>query len=106
MMACNELQYERNCIKRVGLRKAISIMGGTEIELHRAWGYIYGFFNLNDQLMYVYRNDLPTSGLGTLTRTAKHRKDWTGGPNQWDFDRKLTAKGYTIKPPKPNKRPN
>lgn len=91
-------------MKEVGLKKAISIMGGTEITLQRGWRYMSGFFNLNGKLMYVSRNDEPMHGLGTLVRTARHRKDWTGGMNEWWFDSELEKRGYTIKPPKPNKR--
>lgn len=31
-----------------------------------------------------------------MYRTAKHRKDWTGGVNQWNFNNLLKEKGYEV----------
>ena len=83
--------------KGISLKKAIEILGGTEIELHKGYYYCSGFFNWNGQLYYISTMDLRTGKeIRVMYRTAKDRKDYTGGTNTWDFASKLAEKGYHV----------
>ena len=96
-------------MKMIGLRGALNKLGCTEIELHWSGGRAArdqsGFFVgggengfAKGQLYYVMYN--PGGGFGgcpaVMYRTAQHRRDWTGGFNQWDFERKLAEIGYAM----------
>ena len=95
-------------MKKIALRGALQKMGCRDIELHWNGGVASrdqsGFFvgggqyGFDDgQLYYViYNPDLAISGQHVMYRTAKHRKDWTGGTNRWDFERRLAEAGYQM----------
>jgi hypothetical protein len=87
-------------MKAISLRKAIEIFGGTNIELKSGYHYSYGFFEKNNQLYYINSGDdrmrKSDGQLDVMYRTAQHRKDWTGGTNQWDFLRQLNNAGYKV----------
>ena len=87
-------------MKKVSLKKAIEILGGTDIELKAGYYYCSGFFNLNGQLYYISTADIRTTPLNNsrsvMYRTAKDRKDFTGGTNLWDFADRLAEKGYEV----------
>lgn len=87
-------------MKKVSLKKAIEILGGTDIELHANYYYCSGFFNWNGQLYYISTADVRTCPLNhsmsIMYRTAKHRKDFTGGTNTWNFYNLLKEKGYEV----------
>ena len=87
-------------MKKIGLRKAIQLFGGDAIELHKGYHYQYGFFEKGGQLYYINTQDDRCSIGGlppVMYRTAKHRKDWTGGNNTWDFCSTLKSLGYELK---------
>ena len=50
-----------------------------------------GFISL--QGFHVYVNTEPCGTLGYMYRTAKHTKDWTGGPNRWAKDLDSLVRG-------------
>ena len=87
-------------MKKVSLKKAIEILGGTNIELHRGYYYCYGFYEKDGQLYYISTSDIRTCPLNSsasiMYRTAKDRKDYTGGVNTWDFYDRLAKKGYEV----------
>lgn len=87
-------------MKHCGLKKAIELFGGTEIEIHKGYHYQYGFFVKDGQLYYINTTDdrmLKRDGqLDIYYRTAEHRKDWHGGTNLWDFVRKVNEMGYLV----------
>ena len=87
-------------MKSITLEKAIAVFGGTDIELKRGYHYQYGFFVKDGQLYYINSGDdrmLRTVGqLNIYFRTAKHRKDWTGGTNLWGFVDELNRLGYRL----------
>lgn len=91
-------------MKKVSLKKAIEIVfpNATEIKLNKNYFYCSGWFNIGDQVYYISSMDVRTSNInalgvtGIMYRTAKNRKDYTGGSNQWDFNNKLQEKGYML----------
>ena len=85
-------------MKKVSFKKAIQIVfpEATNIKLCKGYYYCNGFFNVGNQTYYINTGDTRIEGIGTMYRTAKDRKDFTGGINQFDFDSKLKAKGYVI----------
>lgn len=87
-------------MKHVGIKKAIQLFGGTEIEVHKNWHEQLGFFVKGGQLYYFNTGDdrmLDSTGqLRVMYRTAQHRKDWTGGTNLWDFVGTLNRMGYRV----------
>ena len=50
-----------------------------------------GFISLDG--VHVYVNTEPCSTLGLMYRTAKHTKDYTGGPNRWAKDLDSLVRG-------------
>nr|DAF56682.1 MAG TPA: hypothetical protein [Myoviridae sp. ctWb16]DAV17863.1 MAG TPA: hypothetical protein [Caudoviricetes sp.] len=87
-------------MKKVSLKKAIEIIGGTDIELKAGYYYCSGFFNLDGQLYYISTADVRTCPMTNnnfiMFRTAKNRQDYTGGTNLWYFNELLAKKGYEI----------
>lgn len=91
-------------MKKVSLKKAIEIVfpNATEIKLNKNYFYCSGWFNIGEQVYYISSMDVRTSNInalgvtGIMYRTAKNRKDYTGGTNQWDFNNKLQEKGYML----------
>ena len=70
------------------IRQALKKLGATEIELKKGYRYQSGFFVLESVLYYVNSGDVDaaayTGALRAYYRTAKDRKDFTGGQNR-DF---------------------
>lgn len=91
-------------MKKVSLKKAIEIVfpNATDIKLNKGYFYCSGFFNIGDQVYYISSADIRTTDInsigigGIMYRTAKNRKDYTGGINTWDFNIKLREKGYML----------
>jgi len=87
-------------MKNIGIRKAIELFGGTNIEVHKNYHDQSGFFDKDGQLYYFSTGDdrmLASDGqLRVMYRTAQHRKDWTGGTNRWDFVPTINKMGYLI----------
>ena len=91
-------------MKKVSLKKAIEIVfpNATEIKLNKNYFYCSGWFNIGEQVYYISSMDVRTSNInalgvtGIMYRTAKNRKDYTGGTNQWDFNNKLQENGYML----------
>ena len=87
-------------MKQVSLQQAIKIFGGTDIKLHAAYHYQYGFFKKDGQLYYINSGDVTMrksdGQLDVMYRTAEHDHDWIGGRNQWDFLNRLNEKGYKV----------
>ena len=91
-------------MKKVSLKKAIEIVfpNATEIKLNKNYFYCSGWFNIGEQVYYISSMDVRTSNInalgvtGIMYTTAKNRKDYTGGTNQWDFNNKLQEKGYML----------
>ena len=47
--------------------------------------------------MDVRTSNINATGVsGIMYRTAKDRKDYTGGTNQWDFNSRLQSMGYML----------
>ena len=96
-------------MKKIALRGALQKLGCRDIELHWNGGVASrdqsGFFVgggkngfAEGQLYYITYHPLERSFAGgnVMYRTAQHRKDWTGGFNQWDFERRLAEIGYEM----------
>ncbi|MBO7713989.1 MAG: hypothetical protein J6S85_10495 [Methanobrevibacter sp.] len=84
-------------MKKVSFKKAIQIVwpNATDIKLTKGYFYCSGFFDVDGQTYYISTGDLRTN-LGIMYRTAKDRKDYTGGINQWGFESILKEKGYVV----------
>lgn len=87
-------------MKKIGLRKALELFGAEDIEIHNGYRYRSGFFNKNGQVYYfsVECNGQPFA-CNTLIRTAKHRKDYTGGVNTYPLTSFLNSKGFRLDVP-------
>ena len=87
-------------MKKVSLKKAIEIFGGTNIELKTNYCEQSGFFEKDGQLYYINSGDVrmkrSDGQLNVMYRTAKHKMDFVGGVNQWGFIRELNNKGYIV----------
>lgn len=91
-------------MKKISLRKAIQVVfpQASDIKLTKGYFYCSGFFNIGEQTYYISTMDVRTADFnskgvsGIMYRTAKDRKDFTGGTNQWDFNSRLQEKGYLI----------
>ena len=87
-------------MKKVSLKKAIEILGGTNIELKAGYYYCSGFFDMNGQTYYVSTSDIRVCPLNNsnsiMYRVVRDRKDFIGGVNLWDFKNKLADKGYEV----------
>lgn len=66
-------------------KKILNSLGCVDLECSIGHFYISGFFNSADgQLWYFNLGDVRWMGqLNILVRTAKHRKDYTGGGNMY-----------------------
>lgn len=84
-------------MRKVSLKKAIQLVfpQATDIKLSKGYYYCYGFFNVGNQVYYINSGDTRL-GLGIMYRTAKDRKDFTGGVNQFDFEDILEHSGYVV----------
>lgn len=96
-------------MKPCGIRKALEVIGATNIEIHKNYHEQSGFFEEDGQLYYFMTADDRWPGLEAsftpdymqgeipvMYRTAKHRKDYTGGDNRWDFLQILHKYGYKL----------
>ena len=88
-------------LKKISLRQALNILGAKNIELHKGFYYQSGFYELDNQLYYISTSDVRTfrgdnDELDIYYRTAEHRKAYTGGRNQLDFNKKLNDLGYSV----------
>lgn len=87
-------------MKAISLRKAIAVFGGTNVSLQKGYHYEFGFFEKDGQLFYINSGDdrmkRSDGQLDIMYRTAKHRKDWQGGVNQWNFLTALNSAGFKV----------
>ncbi len=65
--------------------KALTSMGCSKVEIGKPNHFdVSGFFTgPNEQIWWFRLEDLRWNKDTILIRTAKHYKDYTGGPNQW-----------------------
>lgn len=87
-------------MQKISLKKALELFGGKNIEVHKGYRYRYGFFDKDEQC-YYFSVDVSGFGIGrdTLIRTAKDRKDYTGGTNTYVLDSFLAERGYVLNVP-------
>lgn len=68
-------------------KKELTRVGATNIEFGVGHFDINGFFDINGKLFYFSLGDVRgmnyKDSVSMMYRTAQHRKDWTGGTNQW-----------------------
>lgn len=84
-------------MKKISLKKALELFGAEDIEIHKEYRYRSGFFNKEGQLYYfsVACNGCLFS-CETMIRTAKNRKDYTGGDNTYPLTSFLSSKGFYL----------
>lgn len=88
-------------MKSIGIRKAIQIFGGTNIDVHKGYHDQSGFFDKDGNTYYITTGDdrmMKNGQLNVMYREAIDRKDFggKGGYNQWDFVRIINSMGYKI----------
>ena len=95
-------------MKKIGFRAALKKMGASEITMYsiygnpeKEWSAFFigngGVFKEN-QLYYAHYNPNFSYGANKVYfRTAKDRKDYTGGFNQWGFENELKRIGFELK---------
>lgn len=111
-------------MKKIGFRSALKMFGAKDIELHANGGPACtdwdGFFTgtgvipqgmhaplfADGQTYYVMFSNDHHGGLpSVMHRTAKNRKDYHGGTNQWSFEGVLERAGYVLKPMTDTRKP-
>ena len=88
-------------MKSIGIRKAIQLFGGTNIDIHKGYHDQSGFFDKDGKTYYIATGDdrmMKNGQLNVMYREAIDRKDFggKGGYNQWDFVRIINSMGYKI----------
>ena len=88
-------------MKSIGIRKAIQLFGGTNIDIHKGYHDQSGFFDKDGKTYYIATGDdrmMKNGQLNVMYRVAIDRKDFggKGGYNQWDFVRIINSMGYKI----------
>lgn len=87
-------------MKTISFRQAIKKFGGVNIQLHTNYMEQSGFFKKDGQLYYINSGDTrmrrSDGQLNVMYRTVKHRKDYTGGQNLWNFTPELNKMGYRV----------
>ena len=88
-------------MKSIGIRKAIQLFGGTNIDIHKGYHDQSGFFDKDGKIYYIATGDdrmMKNGQLNVMYREAIDRKDFggKGGYNQWDFVRIINSMGYKI----------
>lgn len=87
-------------MRKISLKKALELFGGKNIEVHKGYQYRYGFFDKDNQC-YYFNTNVNGFGIrcGTLIRTARDRKDYTGGANTYPLESFLEERGYKLDVP-------
>lgn len=91
-------------MKKVSLKRGLELLGFTNIEVHKNYNYRSGFMDKDGQTWYFLTSDLrfckPANVTFLMCRTAKDRKDYTGGQNQYFAVPRLAEMGYVLKIPR------
>ena len=89
-------------MKKVTLKKGLSILGYETVQYHKNYNYRSGFATKNNQLYYFSYEDLrwnPTLLVRTADASIKNKKglyaDWHGGRNTYP-ETELNRLGYKI----------
>lgn len=89
-------------MKKVTIKKGLSILGYEIVQYHKNYNQRYGFAIKNNQLYYFSYEDLrwnPTLLVRTADESKKDKKglyaDWTGGRNTYP-ETELIKLGYKI----------
>ena len=90
-------------MKKVGLRKGLSLLGFSNIKVNMNYNYRSGFMDKDGQTYYFDTFDLrgasPSNKYFLMIRTAKDRNDFTGGPNMYFAVEQLASMGYELSVP-------
>ena len=92
-------------IQKVSIKKGLGLLGFNNIEVSRGtYNYRSGFMDKDGQTYYFSTRDLrgnsPQDNSFLLTRTAKDRKDYTGGVNTYTAVNILRQMGYVLNVPR------
>lgn len=84
--------------KKISLRSALRLFGAQNIEFTKGtYNYRSGFFDKGGQLYYFSTTDIRGGTPDVMIRTAKHRRDYTGGTNDnCSFPRFLRENGFEL----------
>jgi len=87
-------------MKQVSLKKAMEVLGFTEVKVNNGFNYQSAFGKDKDgNIWYANTGDWRwRSPSGTCIRRAESYTDYVGKTNEFWFDRKLAEKGYELKP--------
>jgi hypothetical protein len=93
-------------MKKVNLKKALSLLGYEVVQYHKNYNFRSGFMMKDGQLYYFNYEDLrwsPTLLIRTADPTIKNKKgeyaDYRGGTNTYPEDM-LSRLGYKINEPR------
>lgn len=88
-------------MKIVNFKKAIELLGYKIEKYTNGYNFRSCFASDKDNNMYYFSiEDLRDYQPRIMYRTARDTKDYTGGVNQWDFEKKLEKLGYKVKEPR------
>lgn len=87
-------------MKAISIKKALELYGAENIEIHRGFRYRSGFFDKEGQTYYFFVSCIgQICGEDMMIRTAKDRKDFTGGINTFPMTSFLKERGYHLSVP-------
>lgn len=90
-------------MKKVGLRKGLSLLGFSNIKVNMNYNYRSGFMEKDGQTYYFSTFDLrgtpPSNKNFLMIRTAKDRNDYAGGTNRYFAVEQLASMGYELSVP-------
>jgi hypothetical protein len=90
-------------MKKVSLKKGLELLGFSKVEVNRGYNYRSGFMEKEGQTYYFSTFDLRDTSQSNsnflMIRTAKDRKDYTGGRNTYYAVDKLAEMGYVLNVP-------
>ena len=91
---------ENGEMKQVSLKKALEVLGFTEVKVHNGFNFQTAFGkDKNGDIWYADTGDWRwRSSNGTLIRRAESYTDYIDKTNEFWLDRKLEEHGYQLKP--------
>ena len=92
-------------MKSVSLKQAIDIVfpNATNVKIVSGYNQRCAWFDLDGKTYNLFVDSVGSNLESEVCyREVKHRKDYTGGTNMWDFGYKLNDKGYRLNIPSKN----
>lgn len=85
-------------MKTINFKKAIEVLGYKIVKYNKGYNYRSAFAtDQRNSMFYFSIEDLRDNSPRLMYRTARDTKDYTGGSNQWDMEKRLYNLGYVVK---------